>query len=66
MCLCAESETTDGLIVLLFCDVHIDIHVCATLNLLQCLCVICGCRAVQTNSARDITGTAAYVAIATI
>ena len=25
MCLC-ESETTDGLTVLLFCDVHIDVH----------------------------------------
>ena len=35
-----DSETTNGLTVLLFCDVHIDIG--ATLNLLQCLCVICG------------------------
>ena len=41
-----ESKTTDELTVLLFCDVHIDIS--ATLNLLQCLRVICGCRAVQT------------------
>ena len=41
-----ESEMTDGITVLLFCD---DIG--ATLNLLQCLRVICGCRTVQTNSA---------------
>ena len=46
-----ESETTNGLTVLLFCDVHIDTS--ATLNLLQCLRVICGCRAVQTNSAES-------------
>ena len=34
-----NSETTDGLLeaVLLFCDVHIGV----TLDLLQCLCVIC-------------------------
>ena len=46
-----ESKMTDELTVLLFCDVHIDIG--ATLNLLQCLSVICGCRTVQTvtNSA---------------
>ena len=44
-----ESETTDGLTVLLFCDVHIDMG--TTLN---CLCVIfylCMYRAIQTNSA---------------
>ena len=37
--------------VLLFCDVHIDIG--TTLNLPQssCMRVICGCRAIQTNSA---------------
>ena len=40
-----ESETTDGLTVLLFCDIHINKG--ATLN---CLRVVCGCRAVQTNS----------------
>ena len=45
-CLC-ESESTNGLTVLLFFDVHIDIGV--TLNLLQCLCDIYGCRAVQTH-----------------
>ena len=56
-CLC-ESESTNGLTVLLFCDVHVDIG--AILNLLQCLCVIYGCRAVQTQC-RDITGTAGYV-----
>ena len=44
---CCQSETTDGLTVLLFCDIYIDIG--ATLNLLQCLCVICGCRADQYN-----------------
>ena len=32
-----ESETTDGLTVALFCDIHINKG--ATLNLLQCLCV---------------------------
>ena len=47
--LCDESKMTDELTVLLFCDIHIDKG--ATLNLLQCLCVICGCRAIQTNSA---------------
>ena len=45
---------TDELTVLrmLFYDVHIDIG--ATLNLLQsaCVCVICGCRAVQINNAK--------------
>ena len=41
-----ESEMTDGLTVLLFCDVHIDKGV--TLSLLWCLHVICGCRTVQT------------------
>ena len=46
--LCA-SETTDGLTVWPFCDVHIDIS--TTLSLLQCLRVICGCRPIQTNSA---------------
>ena len=41
---------TDELTVPLFCDIHINKG--ATLNLLQCLLhVICGCRAVQTNSA---------------
>ena len=44
-----KEETTDGLTVLLFCDVHIDIG--ATLNLLRCLHVICGCRAIKTISA---------------
>ena len=38
-----QSKTTDELTVLLFCDVHINLG--ATLNLLQCLCVICGSRA---------------------
>ena len=40
---------TNELTVLLFCDVHTNKGV--TLDLLQCLCVICGCRsrAVQTN-----------------
>ena len=33
---------------MLFCDVHIDIVIGATLNLLQCLHVICS--AAQTNS----------------
>ena len=41
-----ESKMTAEL---LFCDVHID--QAGTLNLLQCLRVIFGCRAVQTNSA---------------
>ena len=60
-----QSETTDGLTVLLVCDVHIDIDM--ALNLLQCLCVICGCRAVQTNSAEtSLTGTAGDVAIVRI
>ena len=47
-----ESEATDGLTVLLFCDIYINIG--ATLNLLQYTvpaCVICGCTAAQTNSA---------------
>ena len=44
-----ESKMTDELTVLLFCDVHIDKG--ATLNLLQCLHVMCGSRVVQTNSA---------------
>ena len=39
-------------LTILFCDVHIDKGV--TLNLLQCLHVICGCRAVQTNSAETV------------
>ena len=63
-CTCdGESETTDVLTVVLFCGVHIDIS--ATLNLLQCLRVNFGCRAVQwTNSAEtSLTGTAGYVAI---
>ena len=63
-CAC-ESETTDGLTVVLFsvfCGIHIDIG--KTLNLLQYLRVICGCRAVQTNSAEtSLTGTTGYVAI---
>ena len=42
-----ESKTTDKLTVLPFCDVHIDKG--ATLNLLGCLRVICGCRDLQTN-----------------
>ena len=51
--------------VLPFCDVHI--HKGATLNLLQCLRVICGYGAVQTNSAEiPLSGIAAYVAILTI
>ena len=56
-----ESEMADGLNVLLFCDICIDM----TLNLLQSLRDIYGCRAVQTNmQCEDIT--AAYVAIVTI
>ena len=35
--------------VLLFCNVHANVG--TTLNLLQCLCVICECNAVQTISA---------------
>ena len=55
-----------GLLILYcFCDVHTDKG--ATLNLLQCLRVICGCRAVQANKAESpLTGTAAYVAIVAI
>ena len=52
--------------ILLFCDVHVDKG--ATLNLLQYLRVICGCKAIQTNrECCDTTGTAstAYVAIVT-
>ena len=50
-CACVNQKRPMGLLYqLLFCDVHIDIG--ATLNLLQCLHVICGCRAVQTNSAK--------------
>ena len=56
-CLC-ESKTTVEFTVLLFCDVHIDKG--ATLNLLHCLRVICGCRAVQ-NKDVDTTDTAAYM-----
>ena len=48
----------------LFCDVHI--HKGATLNLLHCLRVICGCRAIQTKDTTGTTDTAAYVAIVTI
>ena len=44
-----ESETTNGLTVLLFHDVHINIG--ATLNILQCLYVSCECKAIRTNSA---------------
>ena len=48
-CLC-DSETTHGLPdSTAGCDIHIDIGM--TRNLLQYLHVICGCRAVQTNSA---------------
>ena len=43
-----KSEATDGLTILLFCDVYINIGV--TLNLLKYLGVICGCRAIQTNN----------------
>ena len=61
---CVTRKQFGGLLewtVLLVCDVHIDIDM--TLNLIQCLHVICGCRlTVQ----RDITGTAGYVAIVTI
>ena len=49
---------------LLFYDVHIDKG--TTLNLLQCLRVICGCRAIHTNSASAETTLAlgaAYVAL---
>ena len=42
---CVNQKTTDELTVLLFCDVHIDKGV--TLNLLWCLCVICGFRDVE-------------------
>ena len=45
------------------CDVHID--KVAKLNLLQCLCVICGCRAIQTNSAEPPLALL-HVAIVTI
>ena len=63
MCLC-ESKTTDELTVLLT-DVHIDKG--TTLTLLQCLRVICGCRAIQTNSAETpLACTAGFVAIVTI
>ena len=44
--LCESEMIVDRLTVLLFFDVHIDII--ATLN---CLRVICGCRAIQTDSA---------------
>ena len=40
-----NSETTNELAVLLFYDIHIDID--ETLNLLQCLHDICGCRALK-------------------
>ena len=40
-----NTETTNELAVLLFCDIHIDID--ETLNLLQCLHDICGCRALK-------------------
>ena len=47
-CLC---EMTNGLTVLLFCDVHIGIGV--TLNLLQCLCVVdVGCDHVEPTMQR--------------
>ena len=59
-----QKLTTDGLTGVLFCDIHIDIG--STLNLLQCLRVICGCRAVQTNSAETVAGIAGYVAIVTV
>ena len=46
--------TTVGMTVLLFCDVHFDKGM--ILNLLQCLRVICACRAIQTNSAETSLG----------
>ena len=52
--LCDGSKTTDELTVLLFqlCDIHIVKGVTLNLQLLHCLLRdICGCRAVQTNSA---------------
>ena len=42
-----DPQWAAGLYCLVFSNVHIDIGM--TLNLLLCLCVICGCRAVQTN-----------------
>ena len=48
-CTCVtQKRPMDCRNVLLFCDVCIDIGM--TLNLLQCLRFICGCRALQTNS----------------
>ena len=45
------KTTSDELtVLLLFCDVHIDKG--TTLNLLQCLCVICRCRTVWTTVLR--------------
>ena len=44
-------ENQKQLLGLLYCGVHIDKG--ATLNLLQCLRVVCECRAVQTNSAEN-------------
>lgn len=76
-----ESEMTDGLTVLLFCDVYIDIHVGATLNLhMYYACVLHvfepyrlpGCQYLNRTDYQcvDIAGTAGYVhvhvAIATI
>ena len=46
------SPSADGLTVELFFGFRIGIGV--TLNLLQCLHDICGCRAVQTNSAETL------------
>ena len=45
-----ESKTTNELTVLLFCDIHID--KVTTLNLLQCLHVICGYRAIRLTMLR--------------
>ena len=62
VCVNQKSETMDGLTVPLFCDVHIDIHVGATLNLLKSPFVICRCRVVQTNNVeRSLSCTAGYM-----
>ena len=49
LCESKKKLPADELTVLQLFDVHINIG--TTLNLLERLCVIYGCRAVQTNSA---------------
>ena len=54
-----ESETTNGLTALLFCDIRINKGATLNLHVLQCLCVICICRAVQINNAETSLAQAA-------